>query len=192
MSVLGWADEKRREAEERSKELLAKQKKEELKKIESAEKLNSLNLFHFTDIRNLDSIKKQGLFGWLTLENQLNYKKDIDYFPAVDEGNLSRALDSKYRHDVSGDLKNYVRLSSHKKHWMAENSYRRGLNLVFLLISNEIFNDLNCLFSNMNTNKTESTVSKNPDVFLESNDKHAEILVHRHIPKKYILKIEKN
>ncbi len=187
MSVLGWADKVRRNEEKRIKEQLKLEKKEKLRQKELTEKLNSLNLYHFTDIRNLDSIRKNGLFGWLALENHMYYAKDVDYFPAVDENNVSRALDSRYRHDVNGDLKNYVRLSSHKKHWMAENAPSRGLEITFLVISNKIFTDLNCLFSDMNTNKTASTVSKHPEVFLQSNDKHAEVLVHRHIPVKYIL-----
>jgi hypothetical protein len=190
MSVLGWADERRKKEEKLKEERSELEKKEKLRQKEITEKLNSISLYHFTDVRNLDSIREIGLYGWLALENHMNYVKDVDYFPAVDENNVSRALDSRYRHDVNGDLKNYVRLSSHKKHWMAENAHTRGLEITFLVISNKIFTDLNCLFSDMNTNKTASTVSKHPEVFLQSNDKHAEVLVHRHIPVKYILRKE--
>ena len=190
MSVLGWADKRRRRQEKLIQERLDFEKKENLRQKELTQKLNSLNLYHFTDVRNLDSIRKNGLFGWLTLENSMNYVKGVDYFPAVDENNLSRNLDSKYRDDINGDLKNYVRLSSNKKHWMAENASTRRLEITFLVISNKIFTDLNCLFSDMNTNKTASTVSKHPEIFLQSKDKHAEVLVHRHIPVKYILRKE--
>ena len=90
MSVLGWADKVRRNEEKRIKEQLKLEKKEKLRQKELTEKLNSLNLYHFTDIRNLDSIRKNGLFGWLALENHMYYAKDVDYFPAVDENNVSR------------------------------------------------------------------------------------------------------
>ena len=190
MSVLGWADKRRRREQKLKRERLDLEKKENLRQKVLTEKLNSLNLYHFTDVRNLDSIRKNGLFGWLALENHMNYVKGVDYFPAVDKNNVSRDLDSRYRGDINGDLKNYVRLSSNKKHWMAENAPKRGLEITFLVISNKIFTDLNCLFSDMNTNKTVSTVSKHPEIFLNSNDKHAEVLVHRHIPLKYILRKE--
>ena len=114
MSVLGWADKRRRREEKLIQERLDFEKKENLKQKELTQKLNSLNLYHFTDVRNLDSIRENGLFGWLALENDMNYVKDVDYFPAVDENNLSRNLDSRYRGDINGDLKNYVRLSSKK------------------------------------------------------------------------------
>ena len=89
MSVLGWADERRKKEEKLKEERSELEKKEKLRQKEITEKLNSISLYHFTDVRNLDSIREIGLYGWLALENHMNYVKDVDYFPAVDENNVS-------------------------------------------------------------------------------------------------------
>ena len=187
MTIIGWADEVRKQHEEAQKISLELEKAKNLERIKNQKKLESLSLYHFTDKSNLPSIRNHGLLAWKILENELDYVADVDYLPGSDADNISRNLDGRYRQEINDDLNSYIRLSSHKKHWMAANAHKRGLDITFLKISNNIFKDLDCIFSDMNTNKNASSISRNPELFLNSEDPHAEILVHRHIPVRYIL-----
>tara|TARA_B110000003_G_C16444541_1_gene455409 strand:- start:52 stop:627 length:576 start_codon:yes stop_codon:yes gene_type:complete len=155
-------------------------------------KLNEINLYHFTDIRNIKSIMEHGLFGWKSLEKEpFNYKREIDYFPASDipgEGKtygLSRWLDTtKGRSD-------YIRLTSNKNHPMIKEAvFRNSLNIKYIKISNKIIEDIGCSFSDMNATKTEATIDVNMSIYLESDDPQKEILVKHHIPASYIEKVE--
>ena len=162
---------------------------------EVIKKLEEIELFHFTDKRNLDSINKHGLLGWETLEKKpYQYIRDVDYFPGCDakesgdyEGNIYEEGWSRYL-DKEAGLTNYIRLSSHKTHYMVRKAPSRGLDLIFLKISNKVITELACLFTNQNANKKWSLVIDNDiNTFLNSDDSHAEILVHQKIPVNYII-----
>ena len=155
-------------------------------------KLIEIDLYHFTDVRNIKSIMEHGLFGWMSLEKEpFNYKREIDYFPASDipgedsTYGLSRWLDkTKGRSD-------YIRLTSNKNHPMIKEAvFRNSLNIKYLKISNKIIEDIGCSFSNMNATKTEATIDVNMSIYLESDDPQKEILVKHHIPASYIEKVE--
>ena len=150
----------------------------------------SLTLYHFTDKKNLPSIRKHGLYGWKTLEEKLKLERWTDYVPSTDKNGVSQRLDSRYRKDIKGNLTNFIRLTTHKKHWMAENAKQRELDLTFLVIDSKILFDLDCLFSNMNPQKTGSKVNSDINTYVNSDDPHSEIMVHKHIPLRNILRKE--
>ena len=159
MSIIGWADRKREEFEKENN------------------KLEKLKLYHFTSNKNLESIYKNGLLGWETLENKFNYKANIDYFPCSDS--LSRRLDSKK------NKKNYIRLCKSTEHYMIRNP--RHNDLVVLEIDKKILKKLICEFTSENATKTGVVFSNDINVFLGSEDPHAEVLVWNKIPSKFIL-----
>ena len=155
-------------------------------------KFKEIDIYHFTDEKNIPSIKEHGLFGWESLENEpFNYKREINYYPASDipkKGKpygLSRWLD--YREGYT----DYIRLTSNKNHPMIDKAiYRNSLNLKFLKISNEIIEDIGCLFSSMNATDNDTEINGNISTYLESDNPQKEILVHHHIPASYIEEIQ--
>ena len=108
---------------------------------------DKLFLYHFTDVRNLNSIVEHGILSWKTLE-----ERKIDY--ETQAGTRSHKL------DLDKGWDNYVRLSFCKYHPMGLKA-RKNSNIVILKISPKILID----FSNnkdgvyiTNTN----AVSKDP------------------------------
>lgn len=133
------------------------------------------SLFHFTDPRNLPSIKKYGLLSWQELVN-----KKIHHYPASNE--LSRSLDRRY------NLEDYVRLSLNKKHPMfsAAIYYGRVQQLVWLKINPDIIDFKDTLFSNDNATCNNVTISNNKFTALRSTSPQAEVLVKHCVDPKYI------
>ena len=86
-------------------------------------------LYHFTDAKNLDSIRKYGLLSWITLG-----KNNLYYEPVADD--LSHELDSKK------GWENYVRLSFCKYHPMGQTrANKKNSEIVILKISPKILID---------------------------------------------------
>jgi len=153
---------------------------------------DNFQLYHFTDIRNLDSIRLYGLLSWEKLEKEpFNYSREKDYFPASDppgshgykEG-LSRFLDRQKKHT------NYVRLCKNTDHEMIEAAKKRGLDLCLLKIKTESLFDLDCLFAddNATTFSRPVEINKNFKTFINSDKNQAEVLVENCIPVEYIEK----
>jgi hypothetical protein len=125
---------------------------EELNRIVTQKKenyhayINYLNVnnvrcfYHFTDINNINSIKRyQGLYSW-------NYcEKNGINIPSPGGDNSSRSLDMRY------SLEDYVRLSFCSDHPMAYNKAKRdGVQLVLLKIKIDVAAFKDTLFSDMN------------------------------------------
>lgn len=153
--------------------------------------------YHFTDKKNLDSIRTAGgLFSWDYCErNNINIPR-----PGGDE--LSRSLDKKY------NLQDYVRLSFCKDHPMKHICMKsnRISQPEILIVSTEVAEFESTLFSDMNAADKQHSVGNNIDFlkkidhtiflrhyhFLSDHDKkkyQAEILVKTSVPIKYITNI---
>lgn len=102
------------------------------------------NLYHFTDVRNINSIKQHGLLSW----RELQARGIIPPAPGANE--LSHDL------DVALDLDQYVHLclwSEHPMEWRARQD-GRILQSTFLKISTEVLNLPGLLFAADVANKT--------------------------------------
>lgn len=155
-------------------------------------------LYHFTDYKNIESIKKLGgLYSWdYMLENNI-------YIPMSGGGQLSRMLDCRY------GLENYVRTSICKNHPMMYVALNEGRisNPVILEIDPQIASLKDTLYSNMNATKTGhhsgGSISDLKKIrfniclnssyrSLSDSEKsyyQAEIMVKQFIPEKYILNL---
>ncbi len=151
--------------------------------------------YHFTDIRNLDSIIKYGgLYSWYSVE-----KHNIStYFSS---NNLSKEL------DVYHNLHDYVRLSFTNYHPMSTKiRYENGKSLIWLEIDIEVACWETTLFSDRNATDNNVVVSEsfdflkqlNYDVFkkeyrqldfISKKQYQAEILVKNFLPLQYITNI---
>lgn len=156
------------------------------------------SLYHFTDIANLRSIKKNGgLFSW-----DYCLRKGIQ-ITASGGGALSRELDSRYH------LQDYVRLCftrSHPMMYLAQNEGRIS-NPVILIVSLEVCSWENTKFANMNATRNGhncgpsisdleaihfQTVKQPKHFDLPEHEKpyyQAEVLVKTHIPLEFIVNI---
>ena len=160
---------------------------------------NISGLYHFTDKRNLKSIKEHGaLYSWQYCETN-----NID-IPQAGGDELSRSLDR--RHGVE----NYVRLSFTKNHPMMHLAQSQGRigNSVILEIDPEVIFWQNTKFANKNAARNGVNIGSNLDDFkkirfkivkqqnhfnLAEEDKpfyQAEVLVFEKIPIKYIRNIK--
>lgn len=103
-------------------------------------KIHNISYFyHFTDKRNINSIKKYGgLYSWEYCEQH-----DIK-IPNAGGSSLSRDLDCKY------NLEDYVRLSFCSDHPMAYRLSQEGAELVLLKIRIDVATFKDTLFSDMN------------------------------------------
>lgn len=137
---------------------------------------NNFYLYHFTDSRNIPSIKKYGLLSWQELLN-----KNIKHIPASNE--LSRRLDKKH------NLEDYVRLCLNKDHPMfrAALYYGRVNNLVWLKIKTEVIDIPDTLFSNDNATSSRAIIDYSKLTAFNSKSTQAEILVKKRIEQKYII-----
>ena len=197
-----------REAEERRKrdEAARKAREEQLRlySISHTQKVNASAIrnhltsngvrcfYHFTDRRNLESIKKQGgLYSW-------HYCEDHGITIPYPGGNVtSRSLDSYH------GLSDYVRLSfctDHPMKWVLE---QKGYNMVLLRIKIDVaclegtlFSDINATDNNHRHGGTlddlkrinipatlENYVSRTSPIFKQHQ---AEVMVKTFIPLEYI------
>lgn len=152
-------------------------------------------LYHFTDQRNLASIKLHGgLFSWKYCDEH-NIR-----IPLPGGDRVSRDLDSRY------GLQDYVRLSFCNDHPMAWNLKENGANLILLKIKVDVAWLEETLFSDLNaTDKAHhhgATMADLQRVDLNATQQHfvskenpifkkhqAEVLVKTHIPLEYIINI---
>lgn len=148
------------------------------------------NLYHFTDSRNLASIREHGgLFSWQECK-----KREIKIAAPGGDG-YSRIRDR------SKDLGDYVRLSFRVDHPMrhAAERYRRIQNVEFLKIDPSVIYLRSTLFCVMNANSTEARIGGDLETFeqikfdlatgtrrwdtqAEKNFSQAEVLVRGHVP----------
>lgn len=132
-------------------------------------------LYHFTDGRNVPSIRRYGLLSW-----QLLVGRGIQHFPASNE--LSRELDARK------DLQNYVRLCLRPQHPMATRALyeRRVESLVWLEIDDVVTRWRATRFSDRNATANEARVDSSPATAFSSQDPQAEILVEGSLNPKWI------
>ena len=152
--------------------------------------------YHFTDERNLDSIRKYG--GLLSWKSCNTYGVEI---PSPGGDLQSRQLDKKY------NLQDYVRLSFCEDHPMAHRHKIAGKRLVLLKIKTDValwertlFSDINATDSNHHVGgslydlkRVNFVAVKKTYVSRDDNDfKHhqAEILVKTVIPKEFIVNLD--
>lgn len=150
-------------------------------------------LYHFTDIANIPSIKRNGgLYSWYSCG-----QKGIK-IPVPGGSKLSRELDLKC------NLHDYVRLSFNKRHPMLYVAQRDGriTNPIFLEISPEVIYWEETLFSNENAASNSAIIggrlydfkrinfsfAKSGQWQNEQEKKlvQAEVLVKSHIPLRFI------
>ena len=134
-----------------------------------------MSLYHFTDTRNIPSIKKHGLHSWWRL-----YGKKIDFFPASNED--SRSIDQQK------GLQNYVRLCKKNYHPMAFAAKIEGRieKFVWLKIDPVVTNWRSTKFSNKNAASKDSLISDNQSVFWGSDDEQAEVMIFGSLSTKWI------
>ena len=152
--------------------------------------------FHFTDIRNIESIKKNGgLYSWRYCEEH-----DIHIENAGGD-ETSKYLDTKH------GLDDYVRLSFCTDHPMAWRLKQDGCTLVLLKIKAEVAWFQGTLFSDINAadnahhhgpslddlkrvdiNATRMHYLPNTSEFFKKHQ--AEVLVKTHVPLEYIVNID--
>ena len=134
-----------------------------------------ITLYHFTDERNLESIKKNGLMCWSLLLN-----KKIPFIPASDH--LSRSL------DVKKGLQKYVRLCLSPNHPMAYVAHKDGRigRYKWLEITYYPLFWNTTLFSNKNATANDAIVNGDKSTALDSDDPQAEILGYMALNTSYI------
>lgn len=168
----------------------------EMKLIEVLSKNNIRYFYHFTSIRNLDSIKKLGgLYSWYYLKTN---NKDI---PFMGGNELSHSLDKLK------NIADYVHLSFCCDHPMSYRIKEEGEEVAILKISTDVALLKDTIFSNMNAVDATAIVKGgldglkrvNFDAVKEQYVSHddpifkyhqAEVLVKTHIPLKYILDLD--
>ena len=123
-------------------------------------------LYHFTDPRNLPSIRKYGLLSWKRL-----LSRRIDHYPASNA--LSRELDDRH------NLGDYVRLCVRREHPMASRAVfeRRIIDFVWLEVNIAVIRWGSTRFSNDNAASNRALVNSDPKTAMESSSNQAEVLV---------------
>lgn len=134
-----------------------------------------MKLYHFTDTRNLASIKRYGLLSWYRLT-----LRKIPHIPASNE--LSRELDDRKR------LNNYVRVCLQDWHPMAikAQSQNRVENLAWLMIDDSVLRWRNTLYSNKNATSNDAVINNDKNTALKSDNPQAEILISNALAIKWI------
>jgi hypothetical protein len=132
-------------------------------------------LYHFTDVRNIPSIRQYGLLSWYQI-----HLKGINNVPGSDT--LSRKLDTQK------GLHDYVRLCLHKDHPMLHVCLRDGriVNYRWLEIDPYVWYWSANLYSDTNAAAHRAIIDSDPDTALSSRDIQAEVLIHRSLNPKYI------
>ena len=152
--------------------------------------------YHFTDIKNLESIiNNGGLYSWYGIQ-----KKGI--YSSLSSNDLSRQLDVKHK------LQDYIRLSFHSYHPMSSRLiYEENKELVWLEIDLDVACWESTLFSDINATDNNVKVDGNfnflktldLDIFkkeyrdldpIEKKRYQSEILVKDFLPIKYIKNID--
>lgn len=171
--------------------------KEDASQIERYLEDNGVRCFyHFTDRKNLESIRKNGgLYSWSYCE-----KNGIS-IPVPGGSSSSRSLDRRYH------LEDYVRLSFCEDHPMAFRLQEEGADLVLLKINTDVATLKDTLFSDINATdnnhhhggklddlkRVDIQATKQTYVSKESPffKKHqAEVLVKTHIPLDSIINLD--
>ena len=210
-------ERERKERERKERERLAEARRKEAAVLAERQRLNSINeqkkdsakeilrylnnkgvkhFYHFTDRRNLISIKKHGgLLSW----GYCKQKNIIIPNPGGDD--LSRQLDCRY------NLQNYVRVSFCDDHPMAYRCHKNGADLILLKISVEVATFLDTIFCDMNATDSGHSKGSNYEDLLEidirATQRHyvskddddfkphqAEVMINTFIPACYILNID--
>ena len=184
-------------AEKERLEVLSTERKENWSDFKQILDNNGIRyLYHFTDRRNIPSIKRHGgLFSW-------HYcKKNNITIPCQGGDYDSQELDKKY------GLEDYVRLSFCNDHPMAYRLQQSGSDIVILkievdvaLLKGTLFSDINAAdklhthggelddLKRVNFNATKRNyVRKDDDDF---KPHQAEVMVKTFVPKKYIVNLD--
>ncbi len=134
-----------------------------------------MKLYHFTDLRNLPSIRKRGLLSWKRLLEQ-----GIPHYPGSSQD--SRRLDAR------ANLEDYVRLCLNKNHPMAERARYEGRieEYAWLEIDEIVMRWRATLFSSDNAVANRAVVNGDPRTALESPSIQAEVLVYGSLNAKWI------
>jgi hypothetical protein len=131
-------------------------------------------LYHFTDHRNLVSIRKLGLLSWCRLSDC-----GIVHIPASNA--LSRELDIRH------GLEDYVRLCLTNYHPMATAALAQGrVEHIAWLRVDPIVIRFGALFADRNATATGAIINRDPAVAYESTDPQAEVLIPGFIAVKWI------
>lgn len=194
--------EQTKQTEKQRLELLSSEQKENWADFKQVLKNYGIQyLYHFTDRRNIPSIKRNG--GLLSWNYCVQHKIDI---PSPGGGNLSRQL------DISRNLQDYVRLSFTTQHPMMYIAMKDGRidNPVILKIDPSVVYLKHTKYSNMNA--TIKRLAPNIGTSLEDFKKihfnsvkvqthfdlnveeqpyfQAEVMVKTFISKKYIVNLD--
>lgn len=190
-------DRERKAIEERNAiDRLSRDKKHDAAEIRNVLRENNVKVFyHFTDRKNLRSIKELGgLYSWYYLKSH--------NIPIPNQGgnSFSQSRDQQF------GLQDYVRLSFCEDHPMAYRKRQEGADIILLKISLDVAEFESTLFTDANA--TSNDFCKGADVsairkvnfkatrekFMRREDpdfghKQAEILVKTYLPAKYILNL---
>ncbi len=132
-------------------------------------------LYHFTDTRNLESIRDHGLLSWDILETL-----GIPHVPGS-------SPESRY-YDARKGLHNYVRLCLRPNHPMAYICEREGRiqQLAWLRIDASVMEKSSTLYSDDNAVKNQVRIGYDPMLALQSTSRQAEIMVLAEVPPELI------
>lgn len=196
-------ERERKEREERERKVaeeinaidrLSNDKKYDSVVIRNILRENNVRVFyHFTDRRNIQSIKERGgLYSWYYLKSH--------NIPIPNQGGNSFSQSR----DQLLDLQDYVRLSFCEDHPMAYHIKQDGANIVLLKISIDVAEFESTLFTDANTASNNFSKGANASALRKVNfratrqkymrrddpdfgHKQAEILVKTFLPARYIL-----
>lgn len=199
------ADRERREREDRERraieekrtiERLSLDKKCDALQIRNVLRENNVRVFyHFTDRKNLKSIKELGgLYSWYYLKTH-----NIS-IPNQGGNSFSQSRDQRF------GLQDYVRLSFCEDHPMAYRKRQEGADIILLKISIDVaefestlFTDANASSDNFNKGSNVSALrmvnfKATRERYMRHDDpgfgyKQAEILIKTFLPAKYILNL---
>lgn len=191
-------EEERKEFEEKVRlRRLSTERKEDWQSFEEVLRDNKITcLYHFTDKRNIPSIKQcGGLFSWDYCE-----RNNIT-IPYQGGDPLSKDLDKRHR------LEDYVRLSFCSDHPMIYRLEKNGAQITILKVKVDVVYLKETLFSNLNATDslhlhgsdiedlrrvnfeaTKKTYIKKEDPLFKPHQ--AEVMVKTFIPLKYIINID--
>ena len=135
-----------------------------------------MRLYHFTDERNIPSIRAYGLLSWNRLVGQC-----ISHVPG--SNNLSREL------DMRRNLQDYIRLCMDKDHPMAYIAQRDGRvkKLVWLEIDEAVLANSKVLYASDNATANRTIINADQSTVLYSTARQREILILGVILPRYIV-----
>ena len=134
-----------------------------------------LKLYHFTDSRNISSIKRHGLLSWYQIQQR-------DIYNTPGSNHLSREL------DYENNTHNYVNLCFSKKHPMARQCQYDGRirNLVWLEIDPVVLKWRATRYCDVNSNKKNAYISRDKAHATKSWSDQAEVLVKGYLNARFI------